>query len=996
MSKGPIFTADQLCSFYDPAISQRDLIRHYTLQPSDLMHIRRCRGDHNRLGYALMLCYLRYLGRPLLEGEKPPQETIDFIAGQIDVLSNEIDQYLEQSRRRHSALLQSALNLRPFGTVPATELQRWLMPHAIEKDQLGHLGALIMAECRNRRIVLPHIGSLQRLCIRTRIEARREVYRRLTADLTGDHKYRLDQLTSLRGETTQTWLGWLRQFPESSKPTAMPALLQRLDHLKRLNIDVSVGGRVHQMRLVQIEKEGRRTTIQHIARLDPDRRHGTLVVICVDLRAQLTDQAIELFERLIGTMFRKAQGRHDREFRADGRAINEKLRLFVKVGKALAAAKDDGQDAFDAMDAVVPWDDFCKSLVEAEALLRPADFDAVQILDQQYAGIRRWAPAFLEAFSFEGVPAVAQLLKSIALLKSLNRSGRGGLPQDAPTGFIKRRWARYVWTDGILNRRHYELCVLSELRERLRAGDVWVVGSQTYKSFEERLISHEDLKTLTMTNALQINVTSDFDAFLKDRQALLNTRLDQVEAKAKGGELVDVSLDKGNLKISPIERSTNPQTDAMVSRLYSLLPRIRITDLLAEVNEWTNFTDAFTHLRSGEKPESPQIVMAALIADGLNLGLTRMAEACRIVSLGQLAWAADWHVRDETYALALQVLVNAQHSQPLGTSFGAGTSSSSDGQFFQATGFGRDSGRLNAHYGQKPGVKFYTHISDRYAPFYTKVIAATASEALHVLDALLYHQTEFTPARHHTDGGGVSDHVFALCSLLGFQFAPRIPDLKDRRLYAFEKPSTYPTLEGLITAKIDVELIQAHWTEILRVAASIRSGQVTASVIMRQLAAYPRQNGVATALREYGRLERTLFTLDWLEDPSLRRQTTQELNKGEARNSLARAVFLHRLGEIRDRTYENQQYRASGLNLLVTAIILWNTRYLEKAVKEVRAQGEIIDDALLAHLSPLGWEHINLTGDYIWHDAAEIAQRPDGTRELRVVRSRPRIIRSAA
>jgi hypothetical protein len=100
----------------------------------------------------------------------------------------------------------------------------------------------------------------------------------------------------------------------------------------------------------------------------------------------------------------------------------------------------------------------------------------------------------------------------------------------------------------------------------------------------------------------------------------------------------------------------------------------------------------------------------------------------------------------------------------------------------------------------------------------------------------------------------------------------------------------------------------------------------------------------------------------WVEDPELRRETGQELNKGESRNSLARAVFIHRLGEIRDLTYENQQHRASGLNLIVTAIILWNTRYLERAVATLR-QTENVPEHLLAHLSPLGWEHINLTGD---------------------------------
>jgi TnpA family transposase len=415
-----------------------------------------------------------------------------------------------------------------------------------------------------------------------------------------------------------------------------------------------------------------------------------------------------------------------------------------------------------------------------------------------------------------------------------------------------------------------------------------------------------------------------------------------------------------------------------------MLPRVRITDLQSEVARWTLFTDCFTHLRTGETAADERVLMAGLLADGLNLGLTRMAEACTIANLGQLAWTADWHIRDETYALALRRLVEQQQREPLAAIFGTGFVSSSDGQFFRAGGFGRDAARLNAHYGDEPGSKFYTHISDRYAPFHTKALAATASEALHVLDGLLYHQSDITTYRHHTDGGGDSEHVFALCSLLGFLFAPRIPDLKSRRLYCFEKPSTYRSLEPLIAARINVPLIRAHWAEILRVAASIRTGTVTASLIMRQLASYPRQNGVAAALRELGRLERTLFTLDWIEDPELRREAGRELNKGESRNSLARAVFIHRLGEIRDRTYENQQHRASGLNLLITAIILWNTRYLNRAITALRAVKPVPDE-FLAHLSPLGWEHVNLTGDYVWSEANEVTENRDGYRPLRAM-----------
>lgn len=132
------------------------------------------------------------------------------------------------------------------------------------------------------------------------------------------------------------------------------------------------------------------------------------------------------------------------------------------------------------------------------------------------------------------------------------------------------------------------------------------------------------------------------------------------------------------------------------------------------------------------------------------------------------------------------------------------------------------------------------------------------------------------------------------------------------------------------------------------------------------LGGYPRQNGLAVALRELGRIERTLFILDWLQSVELRRRVQVGLNKSEARNALARAVFFNRLGEIRDRGFDQQRYRASGLNLVTAAIVLWNTVYTERAVKALREHGYSVDDTLLKYLSPLGWEHINLTGDYVW------------------------------
>jgi TnpA family transposase len=974
----------QITELFDPPADQRELVRHFTLSATDFAAILRCRGDYNRLGYALMLCYLRYPGRALRAGERPPAALLVFVAEQIGVLPESIDDYLVAKRNcwRHAIECQGQLGLRPFGKKAAAELASWLSPQAIENDRLAYLAPLAIETCRQRRIIVPSPAAIERFCAELRRVARREVHRRLTEGLSAEQRRGLDALTQRREATSLSCLAWLQQMPEAAKPAAMLGLIERLKHIRQIGIEPGRGHLIHQARLAQLVREAGRTTAQHVAGYERSRRHATLVAVSLDISAGLTDRAVDMFDRLIGAMFRTAEGRHARAFQGDAKAINEKVRLYARIGAALIAAHEAKQDAFGAIATVIPWERFRSSVAEAAALARPEEFDAYQSLGERYAGIRRWSPAFLEAFEFESAPPSASLIRAIEVLREINHTGKSTLPKTAPTGFVRQRWARHVLPGGIIDRRYYELCVLSELRDRLRAGDVWVTGSRQYRSFEERLISRETFRDLQKVGALPVAVETDFERFIAGRRDLLNDRLAAINARAKDGLLPDVAIDKGMLKISPIEKSTPPEAEALAARLYAMLPRVRITDLLTEVAGWTLFPECFTHLRTGAAAIDSRVLMAGLLADGLNLGLTRMAEACSVATLGQLAWTSDWHIREETYALALQRLVNQQQREPFAAMFGSGGASSSDGQFFQAGGLGHAASRFNAHYGQKPGFKVYTHISDRYAPFYTKLIAATASEALHVLDALLYHQSDVSPLRHHTDGGGDSDHVFALCTLLGFQFSPRIPDLKNRRLYSFDKPSAYPTLEPLIAGRINIALIRAHWADILRIIASIRAGAVTASLIMRQLASYPRQNGVAAALRELGRLERTLFTLDWIDDPVLRRGTGQELNKGESRNSLARAVFIHRLGEIRDRTYENQQHRASGLNLVVTAIILWNTRYLERAVG-VLHQSEKVPNSLLAHLSPLGWEHVNLTGDYVWGAEQNVSETIDGLRPLR-------------
>jgi TnpA family transposase len=346
-----------------------------------------------------------------------------------------------------------------------------------------------------------------------------------------------------------------------------------------------------------------------------------------------------------------------------------------------------------------------------------------------------------------------------------------------------------------------------------------------------------------------------------------------------------------------------------------------------------------------------------------------MADASRALSYHHLINVAQWHVSDDNYVAARAAIINAHHRHPMAALWGDGTTSSSDGQYFRAGGRAGPGGAINAKYGIDPGAVLYTHVSGQYGPFYTKVLAATMSEAPYVLDGLHHHvhQTDLRIAEHYTDTAGATDHVFGLCHLLGFRFAPRIKDLKDRKLYAIEKPGTYPPLEPLIGDMVETAAVVSQWAVLMRLKASIQAGRVMPSVILRKLGAAGAGNTLSRALRALGRIERTLFTLQWLSDPELRQRSHAGLNKGEASNSLRRAVFFHRQGEIRDRTFENQSFRASGLSLITAAIVHWNTVYLDRAIQHLRARGVIIPDDLLAHVAPLGWEHIALTGDYIWN-----------------------------
>ncbi len=954
-----------------PSPEDEELIgRYYTFSNEDLRLIRRLREEENRLGFAVQLCYWRYPGRKWEVNEKVPSHILNYIAEQIDVDPHRLVFYAsirQETRRDHLMSLRRSFGYRTFTPRLRAEMTPWLLEVALTNDHGFVIMKALVEELRLRRIILPAIVSLEKLVWQVREQARTVFYERLTEGLRQEQLGQLKAVLRIQPDSAKTYLSWLREPPGDATARHLLEIINRLVFIRWIGLNPDVLQHVNRNRLLQLVHEAERWDAWYFERWENDLRlYGTLVAVLLDLSTVLTDQALDMYDRLVGTLFNRGENKHKRLFQKDGPTINRFMWQYVQIGKALILARLHQTDPYQAIENLISWEDFIRSIEEAEALLRPEDFDFLALLGNHYSSVRQYSRTFWQSFEFHGNEDTRSLRSAIRLIRQLDERQLSAVPYSAPTDFVNQRWEPYVITIKGIQRNFYELCVMSELRNRLRAGDVWVEGSRQYQNWEAYWLPLDRWQAIKDDNAIPLPVETDFYLYREQRRELLHQQFRIVNDLAAQNLLSEVRLEKGKFRFSNQVAAIPSNMKRISDYIYDQLPSIKITDLLAEVEATTHFCRAFTHLQSGEKTDDILTLLTTILGEAINLGPEKMALSSPHTSYKRLVWIHSWFLRTTTYQEALAVLVNYQLQLPLASYWGGGMSSSSDGQFYPVGGVRSAQARRNPHYGREPGVKLYTHTSDLKQAFHVDVISPSVHEAPYALNGLLYHESDLNIREHHTDTGGYTDHIFAMFYLQGYRFAPRLRPFNDQRLFTPGPTTDYPALASFIAVRNNFSLMEQQWDEILRLATSVRLGTVTASLALQRLSSYARQNRLAQALREVGRIEKTLFLLDWLQDPALRLRTQLRLSHGELQNGLNRAVFIHRLGRIRDRDYERQRYRASGLTLVTAAITLWNTVHLWHIVQRLRNDGMEITDEHLRHLSPAQWDHITLTGDYLW------------------------------
>lgn len=956
----------QSSSYYFPSdLSSSALSEDFLLSEDELVYVYRQHGTSNRLGFALQLVSLKYLGYSFQNLNLLPDYLVDFISKQIGISKKHLSNYGKRpaTRLEHFKKLKDFYGYSAFDSNQYRRLSIWVKNLATELDDGIILIEELLEKMRHEKIILPALSTLEQLVFSSRKRARRKIIKVLTESIQTADRRNLNFLLTQLNEEKIGYYTWLNQDFGRTSHKNLQTIIKKLEFLNELRLPLHTSENIHPNLCQSMVKHGRNYTSQQIQHLKESKKYAYLIIILNDIRAQLIDESINMSLHLVNKMKNSDERKANEAILNKKQDLIDSTYLHTKIGYALIEAKENLLDPFEMIDKIIPWEDYKKSILQTEQLFDKNELpSSMSLISKHYTSLRRFFPKLLANLEIYSADVTKPILDAINCLKEIDQKGQRKLTPDTPIDFIKPKWRKLIYQDGVLQRSYYEFHLFLEFCYALKSGDMWLVGSKQYRNLEAYLYPKKEWDVLKNK---QLKIPNDPIVYLDKMMTITKASVIELEREINKGSVPDLIYDGKQIKLAKPKDLVPPEVKALTKRVYSIMPRTKLTELIQDSAFWIKLTSEFPHIHTNELPKDATYLYASILSDGTNLGLSRMCEASPNIDYNKLYWFYTHHMREENYTKALGIVADFQSKHPYSQYWGSGKTSSSDGQFFTTQGQTTSLSKTSAKYGMSKGISIYTHVNDQYSPFYAQLISSS-EEAAHIIDGLLYHQSEQTIEEHYTDAAGYSYQVFGLCQLLGIQFSPRIKQLQKRTMSTLIKIEKDSPLNSLYRGSINTSLIIECWDDLLRLGYSVQTRIVKASDILKKLASYPRQNKLASALKELGKIPSCLHLLKWIHEAEYRQHVQHELNKGEAKHSLTRALQLQEKGSIQAQSYQNQVNRANGLNLLIALIVYWNTTYIEEIVNYLRMNGEIVEESYLKHVSPLGWEHINITGDYNW------------------------------
>jgi len=568
------------------------------------------------------------------------------------------------------------------------------------------------------------------------------------------------------------------------------------------------------------------------------------------------------------------------------------------------------------------------------------------------------------------------LIEAINFLKSAFQSGRSLGQHTAatfPIRFIPGTVKRYLYeqdTQGQLLLDRYEFLVYRLLRIGLEAGDIFCRDSVRFRSFEDDLLDNQrwqKKEELIINSGLTI-LNQPIQEHLAALEQVLENRIAEVNQRIASGLNQHVQIKKRGQHVS--WKLTYPRDSESTNHpFYDGIGQVEISSVMHFVNRQCRFMNVFDHVlpRYIKQEADNRIIAACLIAWGTNMGLGRMGEVCDI-PYHTLSTTSDNFIRLETLRDANDCISNAIAELPIFRYYDIGEKlhSSSDGQKFETRIHTINARYSPKYFGLKKGIVSYTLVAN-HIPANARIIGANEHEGHYVFDILFNNTTDIQPEIHSTDTHGTNQVNFAILHLFGYQFAPRYKDIHDKvssSLYGFKHPSQYGNLLLKPIRKIKENLIVEEWENIQRIIVSLALKTTTQNIIIGKLSTYARRNKTRRALWEYDNIIRSLYLLDYVDSPPLRRNVQKALNRGENYHKLRRAISYANFGKLRFRTEYEQQVWNECSRLITNCIIYYNTAILSNLLSYKEEAGDSQNADLLKQVSPIAWQHINLHGRY--------------------------------
>jgi TnpA family transposase len=779
---------------------------------------------------------------------------------------------------------------------------------------------------------------------------------------------------------------------------AMEYALERARQVQDLGAGKVDVGQVPAARLAGLARYGLTSKAPALRRLEVTRQAATLLATVRHLETATVDDALDLLDALMATklLARAERLGKDAELRGLPRLRKAARKVAAAVDVLMGTPPttgDDGvvsvADAWSAIEKVVPRDQLAAALAVIAELVPDdgGDGDAEwrRELVARYGTVRGFIGLLVEVIDFGAAGAGAEVVKALRQLPELTGRKKIGA-EEVARDLVTGSWRRLVFADpvrklGPVDKAAYSFCVLELLHRSLRRRDVFAAGGDRWGDPRARLLSGDRWAAAQPRVLTALGLEAEPAGHLAELASELHAAYVQVAAGLPGNTAVRV--EGGRLRLDRLGRAAEPELMAPFRRMVAgMLPRVDFPELLLEVAELTGLPDAFTHI-SGAMTTMEDFAVslcAVWLSEACNVGMTPVVKpGVPALTRGRLAQVDQGYFRAENISAGNGLFIEAQAKIGAARAWGGGLVASADGVRFTVPVKSLYSGHSPKYFGLKhKGATWLNVVSDQVMGLGGVVVPGTLRDSLFILDAIHARDGGPRPETVITDTASYSDIVFGLFAICGYQFSPRIADITDARLWRVNPAAGYGPLQPVSGHVVRLDRIRAHWGDMLRIAGSLTLGEVRGYDLIRMLSRDGKPTGLGDAFAHYGRIFKTLHLLQFISDEGYRRLIGAQLNITEARHRIARKIFFGQRGELRQHYREGMEDQLGALGLALNAVVLFNTLYIDTAVRHLAASGFPVTSDLVAGLSPLQYDHINFLGRYAF-------TRPPapGTRPLR-------------